>query len=60
MNTHAGNVALTRAASASSERLFHAGMAWLLVVVAVVGIVCSWLPARRARKANVATLLRVE
>jgi hypothetical protein len=37
MNTHAGNVALTRAASASSERLFHAGMAWLLVVVAVVG-----------------------
>ena len=32
----------------------------LLVVVALVGIVCSWLPARRARKATVATVLRSE
>jgi putative ABC transport system permease protein len=32
----------------------------LLIAVAVVGIICAWLPARRARKATVATVLRTE
>jgi hypothetical protein len=37
VNTYAVNPALVGATRASSDRLFHAGMAWLLVVVAVVG-----------------------
>jgi hypothetical protein len=37
VKTYAANVALLDTTPASSERLFHAGMAWLLVAVAVVG-----------------------
>jgi len=37
VNTYAGNPALTGATRISSDRLFHAGMAWLLVIVAVAG-----------------------
>jgi hypothetical protein len=37
VKTYAANVALVDATPASSERLFHAGMAWLLVAIAVIG-----------------------
>lgn len=37
MNTYAGNPALVGATRATSDRRFYAGMAWLLVVVAVAG-----------------------
>ena len=37
MNTYAGNPALVGATRAASDRRFYAGMAWLLVVVAIAG-----------------------
>ena len=37
MKTYAADIALIDTTPASSDRLFHAGVAWLLVAIAVVG-----------------------
>jgi ABC-type lipoprotein release transport system permease subunit len=52
--------AMAESLGVATDAIYKLWIPGLVLAVAIVGIACSWLPARRARKTNVATLLRVE
>jgi ABC-type antimicrobial peptide transport system permease subunit len=52
--------AMTDSLGVARHTVYELWIPGLVLAVALIGVACSWLPARRARKTNVATLLRVE